>query len=316
MYLYDKNKIPNPSDLKFGLNKAIGIDGAVSPMIAQPLTKAQMNMQTVDYILNQLQTSAERATATPEIQQGALSGNNKTFGEISLSAQKSDVRYSLTARIFKWSEKAFWQKWYYLYKEHFHNGFDKKVIRIAGTFDKQWRTLTRENLIAEADPDIYVVSRVMMEGQRSKMLEKYSLFFKELANDPTADRRYALKFLGKLIGLKSEEINKHLPKDPEELQAEMENKQINKGELPQIQRDDNHQMHLIIHQKANATKEGVAHMEAHWAAIMLKKEQPQLFPQAQTPGVNPGQVSPGQMGQANPVQMSAPTLNMNTNPQR
>jgi hypothetical protein len=52
---------------------------------------------------------------------------------------------SLAAAIFGWSERRFWDQWYWLYRKDFSaEAMDEKVIRIKGPLATAWRTLTRE----------------------------------------------------------------------------------------------------------------------------------------------------------------------------
>ena len=69
-----------------------------------PMLKARPNMGLLDFIYTSLDVSAQKATATPEIQQGALSDKDRTLGELNLISSNVDTRYSLSAKVFGWSE--------------------------------------------------------------------------------------------------------------------------------------------------------------------------------------------------------------------
>ena len=166
MYIYDSNKITNRKDLEFDFNKFVPIDAqnkSVGDAI-MPLSKARPNMDLLNFIYTSLDVSAQKATATPELQQGAMSSQQRTLGELNLIASKVDTRYSLSAKVFGWSEKRFWLQWYRLYKDNFTENIDKKVLRLVGAFGAKWRPLGKDNIIAKVDPDVKIESQVLSQG--------------------------------------------------------------------------------------------------------------------------------------------------------
>ena len=164
MYLFNTNKIKNKGDLNLGFNKFVPVDGDVNNAI-QEIPRAGIKSEA-NFILEILDSAAQRATASPDQQQGVTGREKRTATEINEISSKVDVRYSLSAKIFGWSEKAFWLQWYKLYKENFVDDIDEKVMRLSGALGAKWRTLTRENIVATVDPDVKVVSKVDRKSTR------------------------------------------------------------------------------------------------------------------------------------------------------
>jgi len=216
---------------------------------------------------------------TPEIQQGVMSEEQRTLGELNLVAARVDTRYSLSAKIFGWSEKAFWRQWYNLYKKHFKSKIDEKIVRISGAFGARWRKLTRENIISEFDPDVKIESRILSEAKKVRKQQMLGNYMNIVMEDPSANRRYGIKKLGKLAGLDKDEIERLLPPTPDELIAEEQNKVLSNNKTVPILPNDNHVVHLEIHTRAAETPAKFAHVEAHKEAIRLKKANPDLFPE-------------------------------------
>jgi len=315
MYVYDEKRIKNKSDLlNFGFNKFVGVDGEGDIRGAvQPLNKAKPDQVLAQWILNSMDTAAQKATATPEMQQGQVSSDKRTLGELNLIASKVDTRYSLTAKVFGWSERAFWEQWYDLYKEHFTSGIDEKVIRLVGAMGNQYRPLTKENTISTKDPDIKIESRTVSENNKLKervMLNAYSI---NVFNDPEAlGKKYLKKKLAKLNGLDPDEVNIVYPATIDELVAEQENEEfLNVDKMTPVSPNDDDYSHLQIHNKAADTKAKAAHVHAHKVQLMVKRKQPELFQSANpqsngttttpdngqttpTPSVNPLKVTPSQ----------------------
>ena len=74
------------------------------------------------------------------------------------------------------------------------------------------------------------------------------------------------------------------PKTIDEMHAEDENLQIEDNILPKVNPMDDDIIHLEIHNKGADTPAKYAHIEAHKAMMLFKKENPQMFPQ---PGAAP-----------------------------
>jgi hypothetical protein len=207
-----------------------------------------------------------------------MSEEKRTATELNLMSAKVDTRYSLSAKIFGWSEKRFWRDWYHLYKDHFQDGIDEKVIRIVGAMGSKWRKLTRENIISKTDPDIKIESKVISDVVKYNELQKYRMFIKDvIATDPeNSNIRFGLRKIGRLSGFDKEEVEQVLPPSVDEMNAEAENEKLDAGKLVKVQVYDDDFVHMEVHNKAADTAEKYAHIEAHKKAMMLKRVKPQF----------------------------------------
>ena len=89
--------------------------------------------------------------------------------------------------------------------------------------------------------------------------------------EPTANRRWGLKKLGKLNGLKKDEIERLFPPTIDERVAEDENEMLNENKSVPMAADNDHNVHLEIHAKAADTSATYAHIEGHKQALSIKK---------------------------------------------
>ncbi len=277
MYLFDNNRIKNRADLNYEQNKFISVSG--DPTGAVQIMPRDQVKQDVGFILNTLDTAAQKATATPDLQQGQLSEEERTATELTIASQKVDIRYSLSARVFGWSEKMFWRQWYFLYKTYFEKGIEEKVIRIKGVLGAKFRPLRRENIIAKIDPDVRISSRVVSEAENYNNLQIFRAYVQMIAQDPTVNLRYAEMKLGKLSGLKKDELDQLFPKTVEEILAEEENEALEANQLAVVRATDDHQVHLYIHNRLSDTPAKFAHIRAHKKAMLHLKENPDLLPE-------------------------------------
>jgi len=279
MYVYDSRRIKNRADLNFGFNKAVPVEGAVDGVIA-PMNKAQVNVSLIDYFMSTLDVDAQKATATPEVQQGVMPSQQRTLGELNMVQGNSSARYSLTARIFAWSEKRFWLEWYQKYKMYFDEYIDEKIIRLVGSSSPKIRSLTRDNIISPIDPDVIIVSKTISEAKRLQEQVRFERFVQLAMADPTVDSRFGLKHLASLNGLKKDVIDIMFPLTLDEMLAEDENVMINQNELPPVAAEDNHATHLHIHSSSTETNAKRAHIAAHRRALLEMKTKPSNFPGA------------------------------------
>lgn len=304
-YLYDSNKITNRRDLDVKFNKHIPVDvkeGPVSDAL-MPVLNARPNMQLMNFILESLDQSAQKATATPDIQQGIQSQKDRPLGETNLIASRVDTRYSLGAKVFGWSEREHWRMWYNLYKDNFKEDIDEKVIRIVGPFGPDWRPLLKEDITPQRfDPDVFIESKNVNRAQMAEERQLLTNYFGLALQEPTANRKWAFKKLGKLNGLKKEDMDRLFPPTVDERIAESENTLLNQNKQVPVQKDDDHMAHLEVHSKADPTRATYAHIKTHEMALSIKKSNPEFFPpdQQQTPmqQPQPGQIPPPQQAAA------------------
>lgn len=274
-YLYNTNKIKNRRDLDPEFNKHIGVDGSPDGAI-EPIKNAIIGRE-VQYIMDVLDTASQRATATPNQQQGIPGQAGRTLGELQLVAQGTDTRYSLGARIFGWSERRFWQQWYQLYKEYFDEIVDEKIIRINGASGPIFRTLTRDQVVANVDPDVKVQSKIIADAERKQELMTFRAYVADIARDPSANLRYALKELGRLSAIRRDRIDLLLPQTASEMQAEEENVALSNNQKVKVLETDDDIAHIIIHERAAETPAKKAHINSHKRALMLKRAKPEMF---------------------------------------
>lgn len=284
-YLYDKGRGINPNDLNFRQNKFTGVNGRPDTAI-YPMPKSQVH-QYVNVLMDILDTSSQKATATPEIQQGVQSADKRTLGELNLVSAKVDTRYSMTAKVYGWSARRFWLRWYKMYKDYFKADIDEKIVRIQGPLEAEWRPLDKDNIVSEVDPDVRIESKTTSEAKKQRALQLFQGFIAGAIADPDTNRRYLFKKQGKLSGLTKQEVNMAFPPTIDEIQATDENELLNAGKLVKINVNDDHQVHLNIHVKAEQNAQAKAHELAHKKAMIIKRNRPDLFPPPPVPGSGP-----------------------------
>ena len=275
MYLFDETRIKNRADLNFDFNKFVGVSGPTGGVVT-PMHKPAVHAQ-VSWIMDLLDLSAQKSLATPDLKMGMVTPAKRTLGELEMVAGQIDTRYSLSAKVFGWSEKRFWRQWYSLYKNNFKERIDEKIIRLTGMWGAEFRPLKRENIITKVDPDVKIESRIISESKRIRNRNDFMTYMSTVINDPNINRRFAFKRLAELTGLKKYEIQMIFPPTIDEMEAEKENEMLEKNEFVGVDIRQDHQAHLLIHAKVNQNKFRDAHIKAHNVAMLLKRKHMKLF---------------------------------------
>lgn len=291
MYAYDANRINNESDLDFEFNKHIPINGDPSGAI-QPISRSQVNNE-VQFMLDYIDASAQKSTGATEIQQGASTGAKKTATEIATVQESVDTRFQLLSKVIGWSEKNFARYWYKMYKMHFKDTIDEKIMRIVGMNGVTFKSFTRENLVAEVDPDVTVKSKIVGEAKRIREIQEFNSMFEILAQDPNVNVDELVRNRAKLGGMTEMQMASVFRPDPERILATEENEKLNANEFVKINPTDDDLKHIQEHEKAAQNAKTMAHQKAHWKAYLAKNKNPNVRQEVaelnalQNPPLNP-----------------------------
>lgn len=259
--IYDASRIDNRTPLSNGGD--IAVNGPINNAVGVVPTNTP-NLALFDYVTQFLDTTSQKATATPDMQQGSLSGQNRTLGELNLVAQKTDTRYGLMAKLFAMAEKRFWEMWYELYEEHMLET-DNKEIEVGDEYSEGARLFQKKDFIS---PDkkglkVKVKSAALEDAKRMRALTTFSQYYQIIMQMPNANKNLLTRKLGRLFGLTEAELDLFLPKDIEELRAEDENKLLAEGRMVEVDYDDDHNLHLSVHAYAEPTIQTRSHIAAH-----------------------------------------------------
>jgi hypothetical protein len=270
-FLFDGTKIVNRAALARQDTEYVEVIGQPAGSVAEMPTTGVKS--STDYVMNLLQTAAEKATAVTELKQGMGMGKTASATESDAAMASTEARYSLAAKIFTWSEKEFCRQYYLLYKEYFADEIDEKLIRINGPLGYQWRRLTKANLTSEFDPDVTVESTFVIENKNKKEYAAFVNFLNQAAlMAPTnTNRMFALREFGKLSNVPLKTIDAVVMKTQDELIAQEENKMIEEHEIVEVHDFDNDYEHMLIHNKLpDDLPTKTAHIRAHIANLAIK----------------------------------------------
>ena len=171
-------------------------------------------------------------------------------------------------------------------KNTLRDGIDEKVVRVVGALAHN-TAHSDVRILSQTQTLTFQLRAVCFQRQNSSTRqETLRDTLSVIAQDPTANLRYGFKHLGKLKGLKKDEIDLLLPPTIEELRANDENKRLEADELVEVLPTDDHIVHMEIHNKLSDTPAKYAHIEAHKRAMLLARVRPDIIPQLPS-AVNP-----------------------------
>lgn len=272
MWIYRGQGFRKNQDFNFKFGKWIEFNGKESlEDAAKPLQMKQVS-QGAQYVMDWLAMAAQKAAGTPEVKQGAAGNNISTLGENLMISAGSDTRYSLTSKIYGWSERQFWYQYYKIYEEYFGKGMGAKIARLEGPFGTKWKSLYPKNLITvnSLGPDIEIESRVITEAKKAQQLQQVQVVLPIVQQNPQADKMYFDRKVFKLIWPK-DEVERIFPVTNDEYQARDENDKLNDEEYVKVKVTDNHVVHLREHASAKDNKHTLAHIKAHRFMIEQKR---------------------------------------------
>jgi hypothetical protein len=268
--------------------------------------------------LEQLNQIAQKSTAATDNRVGMQDDAMTATQSLNMS-NSVNTRFSLYDKHFSWSEKRFWTQWYSLYKKHFKDKIDSKVVRVVSNSAVKWRELTRDNLISEIDPDISIESEVTTENKRIKKFQAITNFLNIAMMSPNTNKLITLREYGHISGLDNEDIDMMIPQTMDEIRANEENKILDKNKIAEVDPVDDDVLHLWVHTKALNTKATEAHLKSHQMNMMVKKAQAEaqakmqaMMAQEQPQPTTPSQAGPQMEGNmsrtSQPIQPSQPIL--------
>lgn len=300
MWVFDKAKIKKKHQLRdWKAGKMIEGENLDGNSIF-PITKPAIH-QFSQGIMQELETNAQKALATPEIQQGIMFAQKRSATEIAEASSNVDSRYSLTASLFGLAETNAAYIWLDQYKRNFKKGIDKKTIRLIGAFGPKPLPIVADTFKFKKDPDVKIESRVVSQAKKRELRNGLTAYAQVLLQVPGASIRAFAKDFGRTMFRKAE-VDKYLPPTIDEMRAEDENDKLNENTLEgvEIEATDDHATHMEIHGKAADTKAKMAHIEAHKQAMMVQRNNPELFASLQP------QSPPGQMPRQTPAPATMP----------
>jgi hypothetical protein len=167
-----------------------------------------------------------------------------------------------------------------MYKEFSSEEIDEKKIRLVTAHGTKWRTLTKAEINCMVDPSVDVESKIVRHARNQRMRQESAQYLIMVFQTiPNANRRYALRKQGRMHGYDKDEVDMLIPPTIDERIAEDENYLLNEDKSPDIKLEDEHDVHIEIHMRAADTPATFAHIEMHKKLLVMKKTNPEMFPQ-------------------------------------
>lgn len=272
MYMYNRDKILNRRDLDFGFNKWVPVRGDVGDSAIAPLRKDTNRLANTENVSQFLEREGELATGATAQQSGVTSSDSRTLGETQMLQQNANIRFLLGSRINSWGEKDYWKLWHRCYVEYGDES-DEKAVELSGPFGMQSLLIPFRRFVTRTHaPLVLIRSKMEVEQAREREKIAFGAVAPLILQDPTkpiVSRRFTERYLLRLNGVPKEYIDVMIPPTPDEMDAHMENELLSRNDVVDIEADEDHLSHIIIHQSGPDTNAKKVHIEAHKRAYML-----------------------------------------------
>ncbi len=316
MWLFDENKIRKNVDMDFEFQKRIPVDGDPSKAL-MPIQHGSAGSE-VNFVMDFLDQASQRGLGLnsqtlgqpPPPQKGGKQTATATQGQNT----SADKRMMVAQKIWGWSERAKWRRWYDMYDENFTSAVSSKVLRIEGPSGNEYREVGRDDVICdhESGPHITIETKSQTEARKAREYQMLKDYLGQVFQMPETDKLYGVRKLGQKV-LKKREVLSLVPYTFDERQALDENGKLNDGKTVKVKITDNHQVHLRVHEETDDTPEAEAHIRMHEMALTIKRANPGIFPQMNSEGQNPQEANMPSSGQdpkqtGNKVKHAAPAM--------
>jgi len=278
MYIYNRDKIRNRRDLDFAFNKFIAVRGDVDQGVVQPLNKAPSHQTETLNDEQSFDRDVEISTGTDETVKGVRSEDQRTLGEVQQVQANANIRFLLGSKINAWGEKMFWKLWLRMYRQYM-TGEQEKTIRIQNSVGFNFVKLRKKDFIAKQDPDIKIKSKLEAEQEKLKERTAFASIYPGIVSDPTKPlvaKRFAERKMLRLYGLEQDEISIISPETADEADAKMENELLSRNEKVDIEGQEDHLSHILIHNQAENAQARRSHIDAHKEAYVLTGQYEQM----------------------------------------
>ena len=231
------------------------------------------------WLLESLQRQAEDVLSVPEIQRWVQMNEQRTASELSILSSASRRRYGRTAKSFQKAYKKFWEIWYWAYQKYWDDKTYQKTLKISGVYGPQWRNITRRDITLKADLDIRIESKSENEQKKIQKTNQLLQFHQLSVADPNYQVREGIRMIAKNMNIGTQEFNVLFPKSTDELEAEAENEILSKNQLVDGEKKvefnihQDHDAHIREHMKGKMTEAMRIHIEKHYEAKRLIRDQ-------------------------------------------
>lgn len=215
---------------------------------AWPLNKASTMSPELMQFINMLTQEANEPIGTGQTLEPQKNAASQTATKTAIDQQLSDLAQSLQSKVMQFGESEFWSQWFHRYARH-ANDLKEKTANIIGVkgVDSHIIDLTKFN--AKFPPGVMVYSAKEAEYKDLVKRRDYMQMLPTLATTMDAEglRNFYKHVYWPLFLQDPSLIDIMFPKTLDEIQAEAENEQIQKGSMPEVKETDEHTTHIYTH---------------------------------------------------------------------
>lgn len=210
-------------------------------------TQDPMSAGLIQFI-SMLTTEANEPIGTGVALQPIQKTGKNTATEAAIDQQLNDMAQSLQSKVMQFGEAEFWSHWFHRYQK-FGKELGDKMANIVGVKGVTSELIDLTKFETKYPPGVMVYSAKEAEYKELVLRRDLMQLYPELAQTLDADGMRNFQkhvFFPKFLQDPSL-IDIMLPKTIDEIQAEEENIELAKNNMPDVKETDNHTTHIYTH---------------------------------------------------------------------
>lgn len=243
-------------------------------------TQDPMSSGLIQFI-SMLTTEANEPIGTGMTMQPMDKEGSGTATEAAIDQQLNDMAQSLQSKVMQFGEAEFWSHWFHRYQKY-GKELGSKMANIVGVKGVNSEEIDLGDFTTDYPPGVMVYSAKEAEYKelvlRRDLMELYPQFAMTLGEEGMRNFNKHV-FFPKFLQDPSL-IDIMLPKTLDEMNAEGENEQLKKNELPDVLDTDEHTTHIYTHSMV-MPKTWALWLHLEWHKELLAKQKKQEMAQAQ-----------------------------------
>ena len=245
-YVYNPDKIKDISQFfNRQINQHIPVEDIT--VAVAPLNKDNSMDPGLVQFITMLQQEANEPLGTGVTMQPSPHKSSNTATEAAIDQQLNDVAQSLQSKVLQFGEGEFWSHWFHRYKKNKDLG--KKLANIVGVKDVKTEEIQLKDFDTRYPPGVLVFSAKEAEFKEMMLRRDLITLYPNLVPTlgPDGMRNFNKHvFFPKMLNDPSM-IDIMFPDTPDEMQAQDENKILEKNTYVKPLETDDHLAHIYTH---------------------------------------------------------------------
>lgn len=273
LYWYNDNVKDTTQLFSRQINQHIPLEAnAIGPNSIGPLNVEEPMSAGLMQFMSILNAEANDPTGSGQPQRPQGSHGKATATEVAIETQMNQMAFSLQSKVMQFGEQEFWSHWFHRYAKN-ADSLGSKMANIVGVKGVDSQEIDLALFNTDFPPGVMVYSAKEAEATELALRNTLTQMLPELPQTMDADgmRNFMKHVYWPKFLQDPSLIDIMYPKTLDEMNAEGENEQLAKEEMPNVKETDNHTTHIYTHHMVQP-KTWATWMHIAWHEELLDKQ--------------------------------------------